>query len=407
VRSQEIDPALLQLLLADTHANSLGADAGRSTDGKRRPPPPAPRHKLGVGVEVGRGLGSRITHARRSIAQVITGGARARLIRANEAARELDTMQVLELDSMRIIPLAHLGLVKAILSNLRTAGFEPNESNVLLRALYSYNDELNGDGLREKARASPARPGAARSPPEPEPPPPATLPPSRARTRACREPRLRAAQAWTLMIEMRSHLRAAGDALADVLGEFRHQRAGFDLPGARALTQQRADAKAVEASSADALREDEMQFLLHTFGEFMREEQLNAVGSAVRYGEHGTVSFNEFCRVLRFINPLRHRPDTRQHGSIADNKKKAYEMQQQHAFSEELASDEFGKEQRTVADRLVSALDSVMQGIDDAREARDQAQHDAKREKDGMAQLFKSGEAQVRRDLQSSEVHFG
>ena len=93
MRSQEIDPALLQLLLADTHANSLGADAGRSTDGKRRPPPPAPRHKLGVGVEVGRGLGSRITHARRSIAQVITGGARARLIRANASCGPPESRQ--------------------------------------------------------------------------------------------------------------------------------------------------------------------------------------------------------------------------------------------------------------------------------------------------------------------------
>jgi len=209
------------------------------------------------------------------------------------------------------------------------------------------------------------------------------------------------------MIEMRGHLRAAGDALADVLGEFRQQRAGFDLPGARALTQQRDDAKAEEATSAEALREDEMQFLLHTFGEYMSEEQLNAVGSAIRYGEYGTVSFAEFCRVLRFINPLRHRPDVRQHGSIADNKRKAYEMQAMHTFQEELGEEELPKDQRTVSERLADAVEGVFQSIDNARHAREQKAFDAKREKDGMGGLFKSGEAQMRRNLQKSDVHFG
>lgn len=150
--SQEIDPALLQLLVADSHANSLGGDAGRTLDGRK---PQRKGRKLGAGVEAG-SLGGRLTQARRSIAHVFSGGARAQLIRAaNEVAGELDTMQVLELDSMQLVPLAHLGIVKAILSNLRTAGFEANESNVLLRALYSYNDELNGDGLREKVPARP------------------------------------------------------------------------------------------------------------------------------------------------------------------------------------------------------------------------------------------------------------
>ena len=49
-----------------------------------------------------------------------------------------------------------------------------------------------------------------------------------------------------------------------------------------------------------------MQFLLHTFGEFMTEEQLNAVSSAVRYGAHGTVSYfsSNFNVILTLILTL-------------------------------------------------------------------------------------------------------
>ena len=39
----------------------------------------------------------------------------------------------------------------ATLSNLRSAGFDVAESNVLLRALYSWNDELTGRALRLEA----------------------------------------------------------------------------------------------------------------------------------------------------------------------------------------------------------------------------------------------------------------
>ena len=41
--------------------------------------------------------------------------------------------------------------MRATLSNLRSAGFDVAESNVLLRALYSWNDELNGRALRLEA----------------------------------------------------------------------------------------------------------------------------------------------------------------------------------------------------------------------------------------------------------------
>lgn len=80
-------------------------------------------------------------------------------------------MDVLDADSASFVPLAHLGLVKAVLSNLRRAGFRPAEMNVLVRGMYSWNDPLNGEALREAT--------------------------------------------WHLLLEMRGHLRAAGDAHAE------------------------------------------------------------------------------------------------------------------------------------------------------------------------------------------------
>ena len=70
---------------------------------------------------------------------------------------------------------AHLTIVRATLSNLRNAGFDVAEGNLLLRALYSWNDALNGGAMR--------------------------------------------LEAWRLLARRRDHLRHAADKLADEAGD--------------------------------------------------------------------------------------------------------------------------------------------------------------------------------------------
>jgi len=65
--------------------------------------------------------------------------------------------------------------VRATLSNLRSAGFDVAEGNVLLRALYSWNDDLGGGAMR--------------------------------------------LEAWRLLAARRDYLRRAADKLADEVGD--------------------------------------------------------------------------------------------------------------------------------------------------------------------------------------------
>ena len=57
---------------------------------------------------------------------------------------KIDVLGTLEASTKSLIPLAHMSTIRLILSNLRSAGFQPVESNVLLRALYSFSDEKYG-----------------------------------------------------------------------------------------------------------------------------------------------------------------------------------------------------------------------------------------------------------------------
>ena len=121
---------------------------------------------------------------------------------------------------------------------------------------------------------------------------------------------------------------AACDAAA--VGEFRTRRSGFKLAGAKALRSGSANSTsdpAANSAEADELAEDDFQFLLHILCEHLSEDQLSAVLSSVDYGERGTVGYAELSRVLRFVNPSRHRPDVKGLGSLAQNTELARELQ--------------------------------------------------------------------------------
>ena len=87
----------------------------------------------------------------------------------------IDVFVLLERETKALLPMAHLTVVGATLSNLRSAGFDVAEGNVLLRALYSWGDELNGGAMRQAA--------------------------------------------WRLLSERHAHLRRAADKLADEVSE--------------------------------------------------------------------------------------------------------------------------------------------------------------------------------------------
>lgn len=116
-----------------------------------------------------------------ALRRVREGGAMAK------GAVEVDVLATLDVDSKQIVPLAHVGLVRPHLSNLLSAGFDAAKANVIMRALYSCNDPLNGAKRR--------------------------------------------GQAWALLLDHRAHLRLAAERRAADAGEFRDVRAGFALKG--------------------------------------------------------------------------------------------------------------------------------------------------------------------------------
>ena len=64
---------------------------------------------------------------------------------------DVDVLGILEDESKALVPLSHFSAVRAVLSNLRTAGFDAVQANTLVRALYSHADRVNGEAYRAAA----------------------------------------------------------------------------------------------------------------------------------------------------------------------------------------------------------------------------------------------------------------
>lgn len=63
----------------------------------------------------------------------------------------VDVLSILDESTKALIPLAHLSTVSAVVTNLIAAELTSRESNLLLRALYSFNDAHDGEGYRDLA----------------------------------------------------------------------------------------------------------------------------------------------------------------------------------------------------------------------------------------------------------------
>ena len=155
-------------------------------------------------------------------------------------------------------------------------GFDASESNVLVRLLYSWNDELNGEDHRQAA--------------------------------------------WRLLREHRGNLKGAADRLAHEHGEFRRLDGEYHLRGLAAAH----GARRLEAD--DGLREPEFQFLICVLGEHLREDQLKAAEMSADFTSHAVVSFEKVGQLMRYINPMLHLRDHKQLGSIADHERRAREL---------------------------------------------------------------------------------
>ena len=151
----------------------------------------------------------------------------------------VDVLGTLEPATKALIPLKHLPTIRLVLANLRTARFTHPQANVLVRALYSFADKLDGPAYRQEA--------------------------------------------WDLLREHRLYMRSAADALAGEVGEFRTESQKFRLPGVAAL---RGEGDGFGSSHApqesDGLREDELQLLISLLGEHLSEGQRAAIVTVSR-----------------------------------------------------------------------------------------------------------------------------
>lgn len=223
----------------------------------------------------------------------------------------MDVVAILDEDSKHLVPLAHIIQVRDILGNLRTAGFGVKESNILIRALYSWHDEVNGETHRIAA--------------------------------------------WDLLITARPQLKLAADKLAHILGEFRTKKQEYKLAGAQALEN--------EPPRPEGLQEDEFQLLVNMLGEHLSEQKLAAIFIAIEADltGDGVVSYSEAARILKYMDPhhhLRHLPDK---GSISGHERAARKLQ--NARASQIAEEEGGA---TVEGGAFAWLQNTLGGATDA-----------------------------------------
>ena len=217
------------------------------------------------------------------------------------ARGRVDVLGVLEDSTKAMVPIEHLSTLRLVLSNLRVAEFDAAASNILVRALYSFNDDEYGAAYREDA--------------------------------------------WQLLRTNQMYLHLAADSLAREVGEFRSEEHRFQLPGLEALRHTResqtvggavggtaaakeraARQQAQErAAQEDGLLEEELQLLVFLLGEHLSAEQLRAVFTFAEdhFNDAHRVPFDKMDRILRFMYP-RLRTSL---GSIKDNEDHARELE--------------------------------------------------------------------------------
>lgn len=223
-------------------------------------------------------------------------------LRKSLVAGRIDALELLDESTMKMVPLAHLSSIRHVLSNLRTANFDATESNVLVRALYSFGDDELGPAFRQEA--------------------------------------------WSLLLNKQFHLKTAADDLAGEIGEFRSGEHKYKLPGVAALRKGsggdgevgegdsglpsqplhqtgRTPSKEGEAAEEEGLSEDELQLMVSMLGEHLSQGQLNALSASFEFNARGRATFHEVERILRFMYP-RIGSHT---GSIKDNEARAREME--------------------------------------------------------------------------------
>ena len=200
---------------------------------------------------------------------------------------DVDVLATLDDEAQSLVPLAHFDNLLSTLSNLKAAGFGREESNVLVKLLYSSADPLHGPDYREAA--------------------------------------------WRLLRQKRVHLRSAADRLAGQVGEFRAEAQRYHLRGSEVLrnsmSAHRAHLTALEADSG--LQEDEFQFLVRLLGEHLTDGQVTAINAAFDFDDPlapRVVPFDDMEKLIRFMAP-RQSVAERKLGSIKANLTKAQKLQ--------------------------------------------------------------------------------
>ena len=110
---------------------------------------------------------------------------------------------------------------------------------------------------------------------------------------------------------------------------------GLGFPEATACAPH-ACARRLGACTGGGLSEDETQFLVCLLGEHLNEEQVQAIFSSLDFAERPLLPFEpDVAKILKFMNPLLHRRDVKQLGSIKENEPVKEEDDIMAAFFEE------------------------------------------------------------------------
>ena len=334
---------------------------------------------------------SAVQSARKARASLATTMQQVQAQAKSAMRNDVDVLETLDRESKALLPVAHLEIVKAIFNNLRAAGFQPKESNVLVRALYSWNDDLSGDGMRRAA--------------------------------------------WRLLAEHRVHLRTAADKLADEVGEFRHEKGRYTLAGLQAARppedlhgtsgvrrggkkgkKDRSEREAKPAPPVVAgLNETETQFLVCVLGEHLADEQVHAIFSALDFSERPVLPFEpDVAKILKFMNPLLHRRDVKQMGTILDNDSKAHEFQDALHFIDDEGDAERVSALQNPLEFVKVTISQGLQAVHEANRKRQQEREAHERHKAREAEQFTSwfgamgnNQLKMKQELTGVAMHFG
>ena len=154
----------------------------------------------------------------------------------------------------------------------------------------------------------------------------------------------------------------------------------------------------------------ETQFLVCLLGEHLNEEQVQAIFASLDFAERPCLPFEpDVAKILKFMNPLHHRRDVKQLGSILDNEPTAV-VEEPKMFAE---IDEFAEAKNPI-EWVKTAASKVMQGVDEFQKERVERKQAQRRQREKEADQFTTwfdamgnNQLKMQQELGDNLTHFG